>query len=141
MSDESRYILNELYIKDYIVWVQALSKSKLHSFGEWLDESNVDLKQTNDKVLEETDLQNKKVLGHQNKHKIHKPDVGFNLDQIEAIFCGGSVSDDTATTVSCDGGDGEDGSQSSDSDNSSSSDDDESDVQSSLDSDDEPEAT
>lgn len=60
MKDESRYILNEMYIKDYIVWCQSLSKHKLLSFSEWLNSSLV------------TDIQ--------------KPDIGFNLEQIESVF-------------------------------------------------------
>ena len=49
-----------MYIKDYIVWCQSLSKHKLLSFSEWLNSSLV------------TDIQ--------------KPDIGFNLEQIESVF-------------------------------------------------------
>ena len=75
MSDESRYILNELYIKDYIVWVQTLSKSKLYSFGDWLDGSGVDLSNNNNEVSGTNHH-------HQNTNKVHKEDVGFNLSLI-----------------------------------------------------------
>ena len=125
MSDESRYILNELYVKDYIVWVQTLSKSKLHSFGEWLDGCGVDLSNNKNKVSGASDH-------HQNTNKIHKADVGFNLEQIENIFSSSVV--DTSGGSHSDGD--EDGSQSSDDSTG-----DESDVQSSLDSDDEEAAT
>ena len=77
MADDSRYILNELYIKDYIVWTQTLSKNKLHSFGEWLESE---------------------------QNTIHKSDVGFNLEQMEEVFSLQMNSTQNALTVHQDGG-------------------------------------
>ena len=57
MKDESRYILNELYVNHYIVWTQKLSEHRLSSITEALKQK-----------------------------EIEKGDVEFNLEQIESVF-------------------------------------------------------
>ena len=57
MKDESKYILNELYIKDYIVWLQSVEEQTFKSLSESL-----------------------------NSVRIEKTEVEFNLNEIEMAW-------------------------------------------------------
>ena len=57
LGDESRYILNDLYITDYIVWIEKIEAFKIHALFEELE-----------------------------KQVVSKQDVGFNLTEIEKVF-------------------------------------------------------
>ncbi|XP_066922093.1 protein SHQ1 homolog [Clytia hemisphaerica] len=71
MRDESRYILNELYVNHYIVWVQKVSLQRLSSIAE---------------ALKEKDIQ--------------KEVVGFNLEQIESVFLNNNQDDISSSSTS-----------------------------------------
>ncbi|XP_060565099.1 protein SHQ1 homolog [Ruditapes philippinarum] len=56
MDQDCRYVLNDLYITDYCVWIQSASEKKLQSLSEALS-----------------------------KLKISKDDIGFNLPELEKL--------------------------------------------------------